>query len=249
MKERPILFSAEMIRALLAGRKTQTRRLVKDCRFGPKCTLLELLDFLGGGGTCDSSEEDGLIITHVQDYTRKNDGQKPHKYTGLLVQSAACPEEGAEEIPHNYGLPGDHLWVKETFSPWADNFTKRVCNSSDKAVYRADYRAGCPSLEVGGCEHWKPSIFMPRWASRLTLKIKSLRVQRLHDISDQDVMAEGVSMSPPMDADIPPEFESLFKWRYCKLWESLNGAQSWKDNPWVWVIEFICVHPSAVKKP
>lgn len=243
MKEHPILFTAEMVRAILAGQKTQTRRIVKNCWLSPKITLLQLLNFLGGGGTCDESDENGLITTFVREYDRKNDGQKPYKYTGLLVQSAAVPEDGVEEIPHPYGQPGDRLWVKETFAPHPE---------FPGYIYRAD-RGGDYQGAAQGDFKWKPSIFMPRVASRLTLEIKTIRVERLQDISEADALAEGIQEFSkdghlkkywPCD---PCEGVLKCTWvdlprtaieAYRSLWESINGARSWSKNPWVWVIEF-----------
>jgi hypothetical protein len=173
MKERPILFSAPMIRALLAGTKTQTRRIVKP---------------------------------------------------GAPDDWNACP----------YGVIGDRLWVRETHAPAADSWgawerrmQKDGCGPAPVIHYAAD--GGDPFVEK-----WRPSIHMPRWASRITLEIVAVRVERLQDISEADVAAEGVLVD-----DIAPPY-----WRsYRELWEQINGAGSWDLNPWVWIVEFTRAQP------
>lgn len=165
MKERPILFSAPMVRALLSGAKTQTRRVVKP-----------------------------------QPY---ENGSPEHFSISEL--SKFC----------HYGQPGDRLWVRETFFGGYPG----VANT----LYRATH--------ADAAVKWRPSIFMPRQASRLTLEITGVRVERLTTISVSDAIAEGYdgSVDDPIDPSV--------KW-YSRLWESINGAGSWAANPWVWVIEF-----------
>jgi len=190
MKERPILMSAEMVRALLAGRKTQTRRLVK---------LMDTGRVKLPGSHRNWHLEDPNVVK-------------------------ACP----------YGLPGDRLWVKETFLP-----------KKSGIIYRADLdpveAAGIGGMYGG----WKPSIFMPRKASRLTLEIKTLRVERLQDISEADAKAEGIQC-PGCQSGEHIACTDLVK-AYRKLWESLNGTDSWKANPWVWVIEFQLLNKESKK--
>ena len=189
MKERPILMSAEMVRALLAGRKTQTRRLVK---------LMDTGRVKLPGSHRNWHLEDPNVVK-------------------------ACP----------YGLPGDRLWVKETF-----------LQRNSTTIYRADlylFEAAGISLNF----NWKPSIFMPRKASRLTLEIKTLRVERLQDISEADAKAEGIQC-PGCQSGEHIACTDLVK-AYRKLWESLNGTDSWKANPWVWVIEFQLLNKESKK--
>lgn len=171
MKERPILFSGPMVRAILDGQKTQTRRIVK----------LPVKDPVTGGEVA-GCELNGFL----------RNGEH------------GCP----------YGQPGDRLWVRET---WTKNLSGVIW-------YRAD---GHPI--AGG--FWKPSIHMPRWASRITLEIVSVRVERLRDISNEDCWKEGMS-----DAT-NPEVKANRKW-FSELRESINGPFSWDVNPWVWVVEF-----------
>ena len=154
MKERPILFSAPMVRAILDGRKTMTRRILTE-RHGEYCP---------------------------------------------------------------YGHPGDFLWVRETF------YNSRMDNSMP-THYRADNQDEDFQLI------WNPSIFMPRWASRILLEITAVRVERLQKISEDDARAEGVS----------PETVGPFS----ELWDSINRkpGRTWADNPFVWVIEFKRIKP------
>jgi hypothetical protein len=187
MKERPILFSAPMVRAIREGRKTMTRRVVKG-------RALDWLDEVG----------------FTPDFVASKD-------------NAMCP----------YGKPGDRLWVRETWQgplydePLTDEddiYTPAFC------VYKAD---GVPKPEFINSDdemvcRWRPSIHMPRWASRITLEIVSVRVERLRDISMDDVFAEGCMLSTSKDE--PRDFQNL--------WESISGAGSWAANPWVWVVEF-----------
>jgi hypothetical protein len=195
MKERPILFSGPMVRAILEGRKTQTRRIVKD----PICTNQELY------------ADAGLIW-----------------YGGFGLRK-----------PCKFGAVGDRLWVKETF-----------CQPTfeEKCFYRADMPIHIDRKESGLNEDidfvdsdfkWKPSIFMPRWASRITLEIVSVRVERLQWITEEDAKAEGVE---PYNAKMYVHgrgvLEHSYVPEYAMLWNDINGAGSWSSNPWVWVIEF-----------
>lgn len=123
-----------------------------------------------------------------------------------------------------YGQAGDQLWVKET---WLD-----LSNDPDLATieYRADYDASTmPDWK------WKPSIFMPKDYSRITLEVTEVRVERLQDISPQDAIKEGIGMTMRNE---PPAVQ-----RYAELWESINGPGSWAENPWVWVVEFRRINP------
>lgn len=177
MKERPILFSGQMVRAILDGRKTQTRRLVKP--------------------QPNDIADQYASVALVECLRFWQDGKDHH-----------CP----------YGQPGDRLWVKETFY------------KGDGYSYRADEEMPKSARKLG-CK-WKPSIFMPRSASRITLEVVSVRVERLQDISATDALAEGCSDSGMMDRGVDIVSD------YARLWESINGDGSWAKNPWIWVIEF-----------
>ena len=198
MKERPILFSGSMVRALLAGTKTQTRRVVK--------------------------------MKHYHQIEERDDGSPwPWMYDGEREENSwmHCP----------YGQPGDRLWVRETFAPrtlgaWS------VLDQHMKPLYRAD--ADRPEWK----RIWRPSIHMPRWASRITLEITGVRVGRLQDISEADARSEGCTQNhngyfwggPHQTGGMKQMATALQA--YQDLWESINGPGSWDANPWVWVLEF-----------
>lgn len=190
MAEHPILFSAPMIRAILDGRKTVTRRIVK-------------LD-------------DGGCI--------KRRGKRWHPDDPNAV--LGCP----------YGQAGDTLWVRET---WAvphrfDGIPPSFIAPTDRAHYGA-------TEDLGGLLK-RPSIFMPRWASRITLRIKSVRVERLQDITEDDAMAEGCSTVVEPDGSVTC---GRRKTAFRELWDSLNAKRGagWNVNPFVWRVEFERVEP------
>ena len=168
MKERPILFSGPMVKAIIEGRKSMTRRVAKENFW---------------------SEANQEAVTFY------------------------CP----------YGQPGDRLWVRETWH----------CDNPAAAQDIMNPGLGCYYLATE--EHpeiftkWKPSIFMPRWASRITLEIVSLKVERLQEITDEDAIKEGQPFSSANSPRI---------W-FMTLWDSINGKKyPWTSNPWIWVIEF-----------
>jgi hypothetical protein len=184
-KERPILFSGPMVRAILGGRKTQTRRVVK-------------------------------------------------------------PQEHAEQWPacgcaSPYGRPGDRLWVRETWAP--KQFEDGV-----------NYRASGDLLDTGHCR-WKPSIHMPRRASRILLEVTDVRVERLQRITGYDAMAEGIEgvtndLGPGATVTTFRDYETDAWDRaayqsFRSLWRSINGPDSWDADPWVWVVSFKRVEPST----
>ena len=190
MKERPILFSAATVRAILSNTKTQTRRVIKP------------------------------------------------QHLAFFNQDAAAMLSDWNERPLPYGKPGDRLWVRET---WHD--------ASSSLHSCALYRADGTDLHW---DKWTPSIHMPRWASRITLEITSVRVERLQDISEADAQAEGVEDVTAQVAPRDPEFRFWRRYRdgglngytgnaiasYASLWTEINGPGSWDANPWVWAIEF-----------
>ncbi|QLK60844.1 morphogenetic protein [Enterobacteriaceae bacterium Kacie_13] len=192
MKERPILFNAEMVNAILSGRKTQTRRVIK----------LPLRDVNMG---CELAGNELAGEVAAGDYRN-------------------CP----------LGQPGDQLWVREAFSTG-------LCTKTTMA-YKATHKA--EDLEEGWLEKikWRPSIHMPRWASRINLLITGVRVERLNDISQEDAKSEGCCYGrgggvPDLAVSPADHFPTL--------WESIYGIKSWAANPWVWVIEFERVAPAG----
>ena len=215
MKSRPILFSAPMVRTLLDGSKTQTRRIVK-----PK--VAETINWFGGkDGGDDDRTLDELLGQRIEE-------------KGVRVWCADYPEEGSELIHCPYRQPGDQLWVRET---WL-----KTNPFSDGGLHTYGYRA-TDEIEFPDAI-WKPSIHMPRAASRITLEITGVRVERLQDINTEDAKAEG-AWGP--DSSIVGKVASYFGidilsvnpyLAYRMLWESINGPGSWDANPWVWVVEF-----------
>lgn len=208
MTDRPILFSAPMVRAILDGRKTQTRRVVKSP--WKKREIVNLRSFYNDNGNSWSGEFDdphNWGIPNVID-------QDP-----LSVYDMAC----------KYGSRGDRLWVRETFGCLGRSPKDGAPSDSEKSTtcYKATDRVPEHIIK------WRPSIHMPRWASRITLEITNVRVERLQDISEADSIDEGV----PADSDAEPQDI------YMSIWNELNGPASWFSNPWVWVIEFKRVQP------
>ena len=219
MKERPILFSAPMVRSLLNCTKSQTRRVIK---FPP---------FIVEPGEPDLTSA-GWIDEH----------EGGPGWYGWMTE---YPEEGSTPINCPYGKPGDRLWVRECYRDRAIGEGGHV--ERGQYVYRATENVDRLA------ERWRPSIHMPRWASRITLEITSVRVERLQDISEADAKAEGIETVRVSESD----FRYLDYLRagqidigdkeatcgsavksYRTLWESINGPGSWEANPWVWVISF-----------
>jgi hypothetical protein len=201
MKERPILFSGAMVRALLAGTKTQTRRVINLPHMNP----LGQWEPVAWGGPHGGRPPEGK--------TAPAQVLIGHSRTGEIL---GCP----------YGQPGDHMWVREAFG-----CVPTACES-DELVYAADYQDG--SDRATGVRY-RPSIHMPRWASRITLEVTGVRVERLQDISDGDARAEGVQM--PDGTPTPPEWWN-YRQEFAHLWDQINGPGSWDANPWVWVVKF-----------
>ncbi|UGB46950.1 hypothetical protein LQ772_06575 [Frateuria edaphi] len=226
MLELPILFSAPMVRVILAGRKTQTRRVVK-----PQPNL-QTTEWSAAAG--DTGRWIGLGPSEATGGTRQTWGWAP------------CP----------YGAPGDRLWVRET---WGYRVGCGVNPTTEAVIeYRADSSKATLPVPAGESglprqrpnmtdeellawwESWRPSIHMPRWASRITLEVTGVRVERLQDISGDDACAEGIDLDFH-DSWHPSNQRGAFK----KLWESINGAGSWDANPWVWVVDFRRIEQEA----
>lgn len=221
IKERPILFSAPMVRAILDGRKTQTRRIIKG-------DPVEVVHFIGAD---DKPKYDyyGFCASH----------------RNVINKHIQCP----------YGQPGDRLWVRETF--FASTSKIAADPEPERPVsYKATHEGVPPS-------RWLPSIHMPRWASRIVLYVINIQVERLHDISEEDALAEGIMRctvggvreyfenqedmkawpddtplfyDPDDDSDDALSFSA--KEAYLRLWNRINGECAADENPWVWVIEF-----------
>ncbi|KRB73482.1 hypothetical protein [Noviherbaspirillum sp. Root189] len=216
MKERPILFSAPMVRAILDGSKTQTRRVVKLPPAPDHLGQWEATS-VGGGGVYD---QHGRKIPYQ--------GAIWHTRTGKVICS-----------PH--GQPGDRLWVRETFCPIYPQDPAYNGGQPIEYDYAATYQHGDRLGDhLGVKKVWKPSIHMPRTASRILLEVTGVRVERLQDISEADAIAEGIEGSLGVYRDYHQD-DGIFAYgqdSYRSLWELINGPGSWEANPWAWVVEF-----------
>ncbi len=213
MKEHPILFSGPMVRAILEGRKTQTRRVVK-----PQPTAWPSNEsFLVWAK--NSSNGDPMTLNHFNNLSP-------------------------------YGQRGDRLWVRETWADVTKAFQTHDCDEpkviafrADDAVYETEGMAFLEHRNDSGIvvHKWKPSIFLPRPFSRLSLEITNVRVERLQDISVDDIRAEGKVLPPTeLFPDINTDTKLRQQWEWG--WDKLNGKRKgcdWNSNPWVWVIEFL----------
>ncbi|HFS7532096.1 TPA: hypothetical protein ACH1O6_004243 [Enterobacter hormaechei] len=241
--ERGMIFNSDMVRAILDGRKTQTRRIMKVQPDTPEFGLRRIIE-------SSTANEIGMYFWSQEDAR------------GIKARSKqfSCP----------YGDVGDRIWVRETFQGPLFDFEEMEAYQDDSSkfkrpefcVYKADGKPAPEFFDADENLHycWRPSIHMPRWASRIVLEITGVRVERLNSISDADCIAEGI-IPVPKDRDDDHQF-----WRdyhlsgdgtFCvhspresfeSLWKSVRGKSfeqeedtgpgSWHANPWVWVIEF-----------
>lgn len=210
LKERPILFNGDMVRALLDGRKTQTRRVLKS-QPPEGCGLIEV----------------GTFAPIVID--RKGEQQPGPDTFG------AFSEDGEWGLKCPYGQPSDQLWVKETWrcqsvlSPW-DLEVTYAADGVQRIIKDGEFGDKDWNMPKAAAKGNVSPLFMPRWASRITLEIVSVRVERLQDISNEDAVSEGVGT--PIDM----RYAALDGFK--PLWESINGTGAWAENPWVWIVEF-----------
>ncbi len=214
MNHHPILFSTPMVKAILAGRKTQTRRVLKF----------------------PSIHQDWLQSINHQAlkavYTMPQGGYIFSSYHCSQAEINRLCANDPRGILCPYGQIGDRLWVRET---WAVHPFLNKIKPSDLVTYTIEHIAYHADPDVNPSHYmWRPSIFMPRWASRLTLEITNIRVERLQDISETDAQAEGVVSWSGGSAG------TTYKPEYQILWDSINKDRgfTWASNPWVWVIEF-----------
>ncbi|HBQ5642008.1 TPA: hypothetical protein L7572_002056 [Klebsiella variicola] len=251
MKERGMIFNGEMVRAILDGRKTQTRREVKLN-----------LDIACLATTYDWATS--LAANHYQGLTEEQIQQKAESLRGVIhpvilgngqMVSIICP----------HGKPGDRIWVREAFCPVDDTQYggEKWVDYRATPKFEASHPAGWDSAPNDAeALKWRPSIHMPRWASRILLEITDVRVERLNAISPEDAESEGLERTnftgfgdePGLPSYPEPDvyFDPLKKqWKeyppeaFAGLWESIYGADSWRANPWVWVIEFKRVEGGA----
>ena len=224
MTERPILFSGPMVRAILDGRKTHTRRVVKP----------------------QPSKDINFIV---------------HAHSGMFLSYIKDKYGQEDELFCPYGTPGDRLWVRETWCHKADDGAmvyNADGNLDSSCVHFAadgeDVRCvdgdGFQDWNKDGTEKspWKPSIHMPRWASRITLEITGVRVERVQDIGEDDARAEGVTAAEGAIEGLSGHFYLPclpHRMGFMRLWDSINAKRGhgWDLNSWVWVVEFRRVEP------
>ncbi|BEM52786.1 hypothetical protein SME20J_14730 [Serratia marcescens] len=220
MKERPVIFNGEMVRAILDGRKTRTRRVMKH----------------------QPRQHDH------QNYDTAPWSDAPPAYYNVNSADWACKYcgegigfDGRSVYRCPFGRVGDRLWVRETwqgplvdeehlddYRANADKFqTPEFCEYAADGGARPEF---C-DLDDNVRQGWRPSIHMPRWASRITLEITGVLVERLNDISDGDAIREGCSAAEMKSGDCVADV-------FARLWASIYGVENWRANPWVWVIEF-----------
>ena len=245
MKERPILFSAPMVKALLADTRTQTRRLAKFKAIEPGFNLR--FSGVSTGHYCTGVPSSGHVL-----YSRRAGGVWEQRTKPLH-----CP----------FGEPGDRLWVRETWAPceapiflghtqfFADGAVGRriSTNGGEEWWARSGHTLGVSESHLHGKwvskpSKWRPSIHMPRKVSRIDLEVTGVRVERLQAISEADAKAEGAAHRIAPGGDLAGAFEHDdtpigYRAHFEDLWESINGPGSWAENPWVWVVEFKRVTP------
>jgi hypothetical protein len=220
-KERPILFSAPMVRALLNDTKTQTRRLIKPQPY---------------------VDHRGNFCWNGSNYGQDGQGNPLCK-----TLASPIPSSRTKRVLCPYGKPGDRLWVRESF------FQRGRWGLPEHPEAEAEDRYWIGSKEIAYAANvkrpghdWRtrPSIHMPRWASRITLEITEVRVERLQDISEEDARAEGITDGGCLNCgnsetdcgclNPKPDARDYF----IRLWQSINGPESWDANPWVWAVSF-----------
>ncbi|HBR1513908.1 TPA: hypothetical protein L9L67_003435 [Klebsiella quasipneumoniae subsp. quasipneumoniae] len=225
MKERGMIFNGEMVRAILDGRKTQTRRIMtvqsESSEFGLRYIAESSL-----------AKEVGMYFWSQSDACGMKARSKPF----------ACP----------YGKPGDRIWVREAFR--VHSRATDVATLVYKASERNSWTEQTHRVPVAFCnkpatpEKWTPSLHMPRWASRILLEITDVRVERLNAISQEDAQAEGMELTGWRPTYSDPDSGGKVMTPYdnfAELWSSIYGDESWKANPWVWVISFKRVEGGA----
>jgi hypothetical protein len=236
MTERPILFNAEMVRAILEGRKTQTRRPIKCL---PKNFEKSLVGGKRHGGT--------------QDYFCFYDGMYPEPGSVDI----ACPYGQPGDrlwVRETFTIESTHEWPGENLPTDGRPIKKMLNGSEDEgSELFPHYRATEPDTELyheddcrkcednGSCSKWSPSIHMPRWASRILLEITNVRVERIQDMGTEDFKAEGYRIDP---SDCFSDINTLNKIRrpFMNSWNKIYPS-SWDRNDWVWVVEFRRVAP------
>lgn len=218
MRERPIIFNADMVRAVLDGRKTQTRRIIQSPAKNMQANGQKVIDYREPG--------DKWYGEHV--FSMRNQSGTWCDYTKEQFL-AKCP----------FGAVGDHLWVRETFR--VHSRATDVATLVYKASEQQSWTQQTHRVPIEHChkpavvDKWTPSIHMPRWASRIALVITGVRVERLQDISHSDAKSEGCWYGR---GGGEPDFAVNPSDHFPTLWASIYGEESWQADQWVWVIEF-----------
>lgn len=253
VKERPILFGGAMVNAILEGRKTQTRRVIKNF---PEYER----------GVEAPQKARGIAPRHSAPYfdcyrNEKKTESNPRGDSEHWCWWDEYDRMGNGWLKCPYGKPGDRLWVREKFLVEVPGDYRYDAEGIPPGEYPAHLQkesivhyAATNTLKTLGA--WKPSIHMPRWASRITLEIVSVRVERIQEISSWGAEMEGVAHTEfwtPKEMDCRPFEEKWWDdfhfWSHYpqivfkRLWESIHGSDSWEANPWVWVVEFKVLTP------
>lgn len=248
IKERPILFSGPMVRALLAGTKTQTRRVVKLPNGRVSKKPQPMPDYIGSWVNSSNSD----LWAGFGSGEQRPDGVQNTVNT-MRTGWFACP----------YGKVGDRLWVRETLY-WDECGEEWCYQAGNDPVWSGRPNDTFTAPIMYGDKPAIPSIHMPREISRFLLEITAVRVERVQDISEADAVAEGIEKHPIEGWE--PEYDAgcykNYLWSektamkqakaktsaeesYESLWESINGPDSWAANPWVWVVEFKVISPAT----
>lgn len=254
MNEKPILFNGAMVRAILEGRKTQTRRVVKP----------QPSEFAGGVHPANLGEKTNRTKPYFDSY--RNQRRSICNPLGMSEYWCWWTEDhrqGPDWIRCPYGTPGDLLWVRETWAVASDSAVWDSSWEGDSIVrlesyamrpedtpyerYYVVYRAD--DYEICDDEAWRRSIHMPRWASRITLRVNNVRVERVQGIGEQDAFSEGIGNYMLSDKwrGVPAGYRANLPdpvMVFSHLWDSINAKRgfSWDSNPWVWVVEFEMVN-------
>ncbi|WP_413466858.1 hypothetical protein [Pantoea agglomerans] len=219
MRERPIIFNADMVRAVLDGRKTQTRRIIQSPAKNMQASGHKVIEYREPG--------DKWYGEHV--FSMRNQSGTWCDYTKEQFL-AKCP----------FGAVGDRLWVRETFR--VHSRATDVATLVYKASEQQSWTQQTHRVPIEKCnkpavvDTWTPSIHMPRWASRITLEITCVRVERLNSMTEKDALAEGCLGGH--DSIPGYQYSATPHEHFHHVWQSIYGADSWQANPWVWVIEF-----------
>lgn len=230
-KEIPILFSTEMVEAIIDGRKTMTRRVLKNPPRPPRAVY---------------DEFDSIAIMGKKEDTHDNTGLVRFNWRKEISKPTLFVHQDAGVFSHRspYGKPGDILWVREccAIEGWL--------NGEPKYAYKAD-NSIAPTVTYGGekVSRWKSSIHMPKAASRIWLEVTDVRVERLQDIAEEDAYNEGVIYPQYLDGH-----KNAYRLGFEILWDKINGEKvPWTANPWVWVVSYKVLsttgRPASLNEP